>query len=176
MTRAYRYIFCHALRSSPTVVYETYHNLSTRGDLKVWIHSLYWFVSPVLGVRDPVLSRAGVPVRIFIRLPKPELDPGEFGLNIQLYLSFSLGFSTSHARLPISFQKMEAAYYDNIVEQQRLEPEFFRVGFYGRKFPFFLRVSWRNRSRITYSISEHKGVLKEHFKTSMLFAYCLHSE
>uniref|UniRef100_A0A3Q2QWG8 Dedicator of cytokinesis 3 n=1 Tax=Fundulus heteroclitus TaxID=8078 RepID=A0A3Q2QWG8_FUNHE len=35
--------------------------------------------------------------------------------------------------------KMEAAYYDNIMEQQRLEPEFFRVGFYGRKFPFFLR-------------------------------------
>uniref|UniRef100_UPI0009B3761B dedicator of cytokinesis protein 3-like n=1 Tax=Monopterus albus TaxID=43700 RepID=UPI0009B3761B len=34
---------------------------------------------------------------------------------------------------------MEAAYYDNIMEQQRLEPEFFRVGFYGRKFPFFLR-------------------------------------
>nr|XP_043879419.1 dedicator of cytokinesis protein 3-like [Solea senegalensis] len=36
-------------------------------------------------------------------------------------------------------KKMEAAYYDNIMEQQRLEPEFFRVGFYGRKFPFFLR-------------------------------------
>jgi hypothetical protein len=36
---------------------------------------------------------------------------------------------------------MEASYYDNIIEQQRLEPEFFRVGFYGRKFPFFLRVS-----------------------------------
>uniref|UniRef100_A0A8K9V583 Dedicator of cytokinesis 3 n=1 Tax=Oncorhynchus mykiss TaxID=8022 RepID=A0A8K9V583_ONCMY len=38
-------------------------------------------------------------------------------------------------------RKMEAAYYDNIMEQQRLEPEFFRVGFYGRKFPFFLRVT-----------------------------------
>lgn len=36
---------------------------------------------------------------------------------------------------------MEAAYYDNIIEQQRIEPEFFRMGFYGRKFPFFLRVS-----------------------------------
>ncbi|KAJ8257946.1 hypothetical protein GJAV_G00191470 [Gymnothorax javanicus] len=36
-------------------------------------------------------------------------------------------------------RKMEATYYDNIVQQQRLEPEFFRVGFYGRKFPFFLR-------------------------------------
>ncbi|PNJ32384.1 DOCK3 isoform 2 [Pongo abelii] len=37
-------------------------------------------------------------------------------------------------------KKMEASYYDNIMEQQRLEPEFFRVGFYGRKFPFFLRI------------------------------------
>ncbi|XP_074952545.1 dedicator of cytokinesis protein 3 isoform X11 [Phalacrocorax aristotelis] len=36
-------------------------------------------------------------------------------------------------------RKMEATYYDNIMEQQRLEPEFFRIGFYGRKFPFFLR-------------------------------------
>ncbi|KAE8611913.1 hypothetical protein XENTR_v10012636 [Xenopus tropicalis] len=36
--------------------------------------------------------------------------------------------------------KMEASYYDHIMDQQRLEPEFFRVGFYGKKFPFFLRV------------------------------------
>ncbi|XP_030621101.1 dedicator of cytokinesis protein 4 [Chanos chanos] len=34
---------------------------------------------------------------------------------------------------------MEASLYDKIMNQQRLEPEFFRVGFYGRKFPFFLR-------------------------------------
>lgn len=46
-------------------------------------------------------------------------------------------------------QKMEASYYDSIMEQQRLEPEFFRVGFYGRKFPFFLRVSpFRRHSEI----------------------------
>ncbi|XP_035392220.1 dedicator of cytokinesis protein 3-like isoform X4 [Electrophorus electricus] len=36
-------------------------------------------------------------------------------------------------------RKMEASFYDNIIEQQRVEPEFFRMGFYGRKFPFFLR-------------------------------------
>lgn len=35
---------------------------------------------------------------------------------------------------------MEASFYDKIMNQQRLEPEFFRVGFYGKKFPFFLRV------------------------------------
>ncbi|XP_073710037.1 dedicator of cytokinesis protein 4b isoform X3 [Misgurnus anguillicaudatus] len=33
----------------------------------------------------------------------------------------------------------EASFYDKIMDQQRLEPEFFRVGFYGKKFPFFLR-------------------------------------
>lgn len=37
-------------------------------------------------------------------------------------------------------QMMEASLYDKIMDQQRLEPEFFRVGFYGKKFPFFLRV------------------------------------
>uniref|UniRef100_A0A8C1ICS5 Dedicator of cytokinesis 4 n=1 Tax=Cyprinus carpio TaxID=7962 RepID=A0A8C1ICS5_CYPCA len=35
---------------------------------------------------------------------------------------------------------MEASFYDKIMNQQRLEPEFFRVGFYGKKFPFFLRL------------------------------------
>uniref|UniRef100_A0A8C8GPX3 Dedicator of cytokinesis 4b n=1 Tax=Oncorhynchus tshawytscha TaxID=74940 RepID=A0A8C8GPX3_ONCTS len=34
---------------------------------------------------------------------------------------------------------MEASLYEKIMDQQRLEPEFFRVGFYGKKFPFFLR-------------------------------------
>lgn len=38
---------------------------------------------------------------------------------------------------------MEASLYDKIMDQQRLEPEFFRVGFYGKKFPFFLRVRER---------------------------------
>lgn len=38
------------------------------------------------------------------------------------------------------FKMMEASLYDKIMDQQRLEPEFFRVGFYGKKFPFFLRV------------------------------------
>uniref|UniRef100_A0A8C1NT93 Dedicator of cytokinesis 4 n=1 Tax=Cyprinus carpio TaxID=7962 RepID=A0A8C1NT93_CYPCA len=37
---------------------------------------------------------------------------------------------------------MEASFYDKIMNQQRLEPEFFRVGFYGKKFPFFLRVQF----------------------------------
>lgn len=50
---------------------------------------------------------------------------------------------------------MEAAYYDNIMEQQRLEPEFFRVGFYGRKFPFFLRVSGPSPLTLTLPPCHH---------------------
>uniref|UniRef100_A0AAR2KLZ4 Dedicator of cytokinesis 4b n=1 Tax=Pygocentrus nattereri TaxID=42514 RepID=A0AAR2KLZ4_PYGNA len=42
---------------------------------------------------------------------------------------------------------MEASLYDKIMNQQRLEPEFFRIGFYGKKFPFFLRVSTNSSSR-----------------------------
>uniref|UniRef100_A0A665WAF8 Dedicator of cytokinesis 4b n=1 Tax=Echeneis naucrates TaxID=173247 RepID=A0A665WAF8_ECHNA len=38
-----------------------------------------------------------------------------------------------------NLSKMRASLYDKIMDQQRLEPEFFRVGFYGKKFPFFLR-------------------------------------
>ncbi|GAB1294636.1 Dedicator of cytokinesis protein 3 [Apodemus speciosus] len=48
-------------------------------------------------------------------------------------------------------RKMEASYYDNIIEQQRLEPEFFRVGFYGRKFPFFLRIISKIRNILAVS-------------------------
>ncbi|KAH0616601.1 hypothetical protein JD844_027836 [Phrynosoma platyrhinos] len=40
---------------------------------------------------------------------------------------------------------MEASLYDKIMDQQRLEPEFFRVGFYGKKFPFFLRFLTYNK-------------------------------
>ncbi|XP_068508533.1 dedicator of cytokinesis protein 3 isoform X14 [Syngnathus scovelli] len=45
----------------------------------------------------------------------------------------------SSAVISLAAQKLEAAYFDDIMEQQRLEPKFFRVGFYGRMFPFFLR-------------------------------------
>ena len=56
---------------------------------------------------------------------------------------------------------MEAAYYDNILEQQRLEPEFFRVGFYGRKFPFFLRVSQTSQTSQTSRTSQSAGCSAE---------------
>lgn len=56
------------------------------------------------------------------------------------------------------WQKMEAAYYDNIIEQQRIEPEFFRMGFYGRKFPFFLRVRFTKSSSSGLSWHSYESV------------------
>ncbi|XP_034296012.1 dedicator of cytokinesis protein 3 isoform X3 [Pantherophis guttatus] len=62
----------------------------------------------------------------------------EFG--IPLCRDLATQYETLYDYQSLSWiRKMEANYYDNIMEQQRLEPEFFRVGFYGRKFPFFLR-------------------------------------
>uniref|UniRef100_A0A803TDT7 Dedicator of cytokinesis 3 n=1 Tax=Anolis carolinensis TaxID=28377 RepID=A0A803TDT7_ANOCA len=62
----------------------------------------------------------------------------EFG--IPLCRELALQYESLYDYQSLSWiRKMEATYYDNIMEQQRLEPEFFRVGFYGRKFPFFLR-------------------------------------
>uniref|UniRef100_A0A674K0Z6 Dedicator of cytokinesis 4 n=1 Tax=Terrapene triunguis TaxID=2587831 RepID=A0A674K0Z6_9SAUR len=48
---------------------------------------------------------------------------------------------------------MEASLYDKIMDQQRLEPEFFRVGFYGKKFPFFLRVMDNSSSKTIHVLS-----------------------
>ncbi|XP_028908594.1 dedicator of cytokinesis protein 3 isoform X2 [Ornithorhynchus anatinus] len=62
----------------------------------------------------------------------------EFGVPLCRELAFQ--YESFYDYQSLSWiRKMEATYYDNIVEQQRLEPEFFRIGFYGRKFPFFLR-------------------------------------
>uniref|UniRef100_A0A3P8W8S1 Dedicator of cytokinesis 3 n=1 Tax=Cynoglossus semilaevis TaxID=244447 RepID=A0A3P8W8S1_CYNSE len=62
----------------------------------------------------------------------------EFGIPLCRELAFQ--YESLYDYQSLSWiRKMEAAYYDYIMEQQRLEPEFFRVGFYGRKFPFFLR-------------------------------------
>uniref|UniRef100_A0A3Q0T2Q9 Dedicator of cytokinesis 3 n=1 Tax=Amphilophus citrinellus TaxID=61819 RepID=A0A3Q0T2Q9_AMPCI len=62
----------------------------------------------------------------------------EYGISLCRELAFQ--YETLYDYQSLSWiRKMEAAYYDNIIEQQRIEPEFFRMGFYGRKFPFFLR-------------------------------------
>lgn len=37
--------------------------------------------------------------------------------------------------------KTQSKFCDNILTQLRLEPEYFRVGFYGQGFPLFVRVS-----------------------------------
>ncbi|XP_061903202.1 dedicator of cytokinesis protein 3-like isoform X3 [Entelurus aequoreus] len=62
----------------------------------------------------------------------------EFGVPLCRELAFQ--YESLYDYQSLSWiRKLEAAYFDNIMEHQRLEPEFFRVGFYGRKFPFFLR-------------------------------------
>uniref|UniRef100_A0A3Q2CXQ0 Dedicator of cytokinesis 3 n=1 Tax=Cyprinodon variegatus TaxID=28743 RepID=A0A3Q2CXQ0_CYPVA len=62
----------------------------------------------------------------------------EYGISLCRELAFQ--YETLYDYQSLSWiRKMEAAYYDNIIEQQRIEPEFFKMGFYGRKFPFFLR-------------------------------------
>ncbi|XP_077357786.1 dedicator of cytokinesis protein 3-like isoform X3 [Festucalex cinctus] len=62
----------------------------------------------------------------------------EFGIPLCRELAFQ--YESLYDYQSLSWiRKLEAAYFDYIMEQQRLEPKFFRVGFYGRKFPFFLR-------------------------------------
>ncbi|XP_051933125.1 dedicator of cytokinesis protein 3-like isoform X3 [Hippocampus zosterae] len=62
----------------------------------------------------------------------------EFGVPLCRELAFQ--YESLYDYQSLSWvKKLEAAYFDYIMEQQRLEPKFFRVGFYGRKFPFFLR-------------------------------------
>ncbi|KAJ3586458.1 hypothetical protein NHX12_012856, partial [Muraenolepis orangiensis] len=62
----------------------------------------------------------------------------EYGISLCRELAFQYEALYDYQSLSW-IRKMEAAYYDNIIEQQRVEPEFFRMGFHGRKFPFFLR-------------------------------------
>lgn len=58
---------------------------------------------------------------------------------------------------------MEASFYDKIMNQQRLEPEFFRVGFYGKKFPFFLRVRlFFSEIDFTYKFELSNAVIQSH--------------
>uniref|UniRef100_A0A8C4Q7C8 Dedicator of cytokinesis 3 n=1 Tax=Eptatretus burgeri TaxID=7764 RepID=A0A8C4Q7C8_EPTBU len=62
----------------------------------------------------------------------------EYGIPLCRELAIQYEAIYDYQRLS-SVRKTEAAYYDSIVEHERLEPEFFRMGFYGKKFPFFLR-------------------------------------
>jgi len=38
--------------------------------------------------------------------------------------------------------KTQASFFENILTQLRPEPEYFRVGFFGKGFPLFVRVSF----------------------------------
>lgn len=97
------------------------------------------FLPSVLGERHHPVQRIGRSVRVLLRLQELEQDEGELCTQRHFLITFIYSsFLISH--LIIFCQMMEASLYDKIMDQQRLEPEFFRVGFYGKKFPFFLRV------------------------------------
>ena len=40
------------------------------------------------------------------------------------------------------YQQLQATFYENIVKTHRVEPSYFRIGFYGKAFPSFLQVSY----------------------------------
>ncbi|KAJ6656254.1 hypothetical protein lerEdw1_003982 [Lerista edwardsae] len=76
---------------------------------------------------DELLEWSDRPLREFLNYPmQTEWQRKEY-LHLTIIQNFDRG------------KMMEASLYDKIMDQQRLEPEFFRVGFYGKKFPFFLR-------------------------------------
>uniref|UniRef100_A0A8P0SFA4 Dedicator of cytokinesis 3 n=1 Tax=Canis lupus familiaris TaxID=9615 RepID=A0A8P0SFA4_CANLF len=95
---------------------------------------LSWIISP--GIEFQIGCNRVAP-KFLVKL-ESRLQSWEFG--IPLCRELACQYESLYDYQSLSWiRKMEASYYDNIMEQQRLEPEFFRVGFYGRKFPFFLR-------------------------------------
>ena len=50
-------------------------------------------------------------------------------------------------------QQLQAKFYENIITTHRLEPSFFRVGFYGMAFPSFLQVSVSPPPPLQYLLS-----------------------
>lgn len=44
-------------------------------------------------------------------------------------------------------QQKEAEFFQKIFRELRVEPEYFMVGYYGKGFPLFLRVSLENVSK-----------------------------
>lgn len=132
----------------------------------VW-HLFYLFLS-VLGERHPPVSRVGWSVWSVLWLQELEQNEGLLPLGIIIFnLRAVLVYSETQSNCSIydycaltcffcniqNVQMMEASLYDKIMDQQRLEPEFFRVGFYGKKFPFFLRVSGNTYQKLTHSLS-----------------------
>uniref|UniRef100_A0A3Q3DTZ1 Dedicator of cytokinesis 4b n=1 Tax=Hippocampus comes TaxID=109280 RepID=A0A3Q3DTZ1_HIPCM len=129
-----------------------------------YIHKLYdlhlkaqnYTASYTLLLYDELLEWSDRPLREFLNYPmQSEWQRKEF-LHLTIVQNFDRGKCWENGiilcreladqyesyydyRNLSKMRMMEASLYDKIMDQQRLEPEFFRVGFYGKKFPFFLR-------------------------------------
>uniref|UniRef100_A0A3P9JZL3 Dedicator of cytokinesis 4b n=1 Tax=Oryzias latipes TaxID=8090 RepID=A0A3P9JZL3_ORYLA len=129
-----------------------------------YIHKLYdlhlkaqnYTASYTLLLYDELLEWSDRPLREFLNYPmQSEWQRKEY-LHITIIQNFDRGKCWENGiilcreladqyesyydyRNLSKMRMMEASLYDKIMDQQRLEPEFFRVGFYGKKFPFFLR-------------------------------------
>lgn len=60
--------------------------------------------------------------------------------------------------------KTEAKFFQNILTEIRLEPEYFRVGFFGKGFPLFVRVS-----TVSVNLFIHLTHSKFNFRTNNSF-------
>lgn len=64
-----------------------------------------------------------------------------------------------YSKLP-RLHRQTAEFYDKILEEPRFRPEYYRVGFYGRAFPSFLRDKvFIYRGRPLEQLSEFEGRL-----------------
>uniref|UniRef100_I3KJ28 Dedicator of cytokinesis 4b n=1 Tax=Oreochromis niloticus TaxID=8128 RepID=I3KJ28_ORENI len=95
----------------------------------------YTEASYTLLLYDELLEWSDRPLREFLNYPMQS----EWQRKEYLHLTIIQNFDRGKVSWKNICHMMEASLYDKIMDQQRLEPEFFRVGFYGKKFPFFLR-------------------------------------
>ena len=63
-----------------------------------------------------------------------------------------------YLHIPPPVQRREAEFFQKIIGELRVEPEYFMVGYYGKGFPLFLRVSschsrdWFGEQRVRETI------------------------
>lgn len=71
--------------------------------------------------------------------------------NILAYFSINLVLKPYEMLVKafVIFQNKQAEFYQQIMKQVRPEPEYFRVGYYGRGFPSFLQVFCKDWNQIS---------------------------
>uniref|UniRef100_A0A671QXK9 Dedicator of cytokinesis 4 n=1 Tax=Sinocyclocheilus anshuiensis TaxID=1608454 RepID=A0A671QXK9_9TELE len=113
-----------------------------------YIHKLYELhlkaqnyteASYTLLLYDELLEWTERPLREFLTYPMQSEWQRKECLHLTIIHNFDRGKVSPSRILGCILSHFKTSLYDKIMNQQRLEPEFFRVGFYGKKFPFFLR-------------------------------------